>query len=80
MEGFLHRTACSAAAGPAFEGATILHGMRGQSGAIEYFSILDKDEKPQIQVIGGGEPQGIRGSAIVDIVAELHRVGILEDL
>ena len=36
---------CSAAAGPAFEGATILHGMRGQSGAIEYLSINDKDEK-----------------------------------
>ena len=70
---------CSAAAGPAFEGATILHGMRGQAGAIEYLSINDKDERPQIEVIGGGEPQGICGSAIVDVVAELHSAGILDD-
>ena len=70
---------CSAAAGPAFEGATILQGMRGQAGAIEYLSIVDKDEKPEITVIGGGLPQGICGSAIVDVVAELHRFGILED-
>ena len=43
---------CSTAAGPAFEGSTILHGMRGQSGAIEYLSIIDKDEKPEISIIG----------------------------
>jgi len=70
---------CSAAAGPAFEGATILHGMRGQEGAIEYLSIGNKDDRPQTVIIGGIDPRGICGSAIVDIVAELHRVGILDD-
>jgi len=70
---------CSAAAGPAFEGAAILHGMRGQSGAIEFLSIHDKDAKPEIAVIGSKTPQGICGSAIVDVVAELHRVGLLTD-
>jgi len=70
---------CSAAAGPAFEGSTILHGMRGQSGAIEYASIVDRDEKPELSVIGETEPHGICGSGIVDLVAELRRTGIVDD-
>jgi len=70
---------CSAAAGPAFEGSTILHGMRGQSGAIEYVSIIDRDEKPELSVIGETEPHGICGSGIVDLVAELRRIGIVDD-
>jgi len=70
---------CSAAAGPAFEGSTILHGMRGQSGAIEYLSISEKDEKPEISIIGDSPPRGLCGSAIVDVVAELHRMGIVDD-
>jgi uncharacterized 2Fe-2S/4Fe-4S cluster protein (DUF4445 family) len=70
---------CSAAAGPAFEGSTILHGMRGQSGAIEYLSIIDRDEKPEISTIGNDPPRGLCGSAIVDVVAELLRNGIVEN-
>ena len=70
---------CSTAAGPAFEGSTILHGMRGQSGAIEYLSIIDKDEKPEISIIGDSPPKGLCGSVIVDIVAELYRTGIVDD-
>lgn len=70
---------CSAAAGPAFEGATILHGMRGQTGAIEYLSVINKDDRPDISVIGNESPRGLCGSAIVDSVAELHRTGIIDD-
>lgn len=70
---------CSTAAGPAFEGATILYGMRGQSGAIEYLSISDIDKKPEISTIGESPPRGLCGSAIVDIVAELHRTGIVDN-
>jgi uncharacterized 2Fe-2S/4Fe-4S cluster protein (DUF4445 family) len=62
---------CSAAAGSAFEGATIKHGMRGQEGAIEHLSIEDLNEAPRISVIGNVPPRGICGSGIVDIVAEL---------
>ncbi|MHA1862386.1 MAG: ASKHA domain-containing protein [Candidatus Thorarchaeota archaeon] len=69
---------CSAAAGPAFEGATILHGMRGQTGAIEYLSVIDKDDRPNISVIGEEFPRGLCGSVIVDLVAELHRTGIID--
>jgi len=69
---------CSAAAGSAFEGATISHGMRGQDGAIEHLAIREIDDAPEISVIGGGVPKGLCGSAIVDTVAELLRNGLID--
>jgi len=69
---------CSAAAGSAFEGATIHQGMRGQTGAIEHVIIHDMKEQPEISVIGDVSPQGLCGSAIVDIVAEMKRVNIID--
>jgi len=69
---------CSAAAGSAFEGATISHGMRGQDGAIEHLAIREIDDAPEISVIGGGSPMGVCGSAIVDTVAELLRNGLID--
>jgi uncharacterized 2Fe-2S/4Fe-4S cluster protein (DUF4445 family) len=75
QHGALH--ACSTAAGSAFEGATITSGMRGQTGAIEHFSIPDLDSMPDITVIGQTKPRGICGSGIVDIVAFLLQAGIL---
>ncbi|MFW9795243.1 MAG: ASKHA domain-containing protein, partial [Candidatus Thorarchaeota archaeon] len=68
---------CSCAAGCAFEGATIRHGMRGQEGAIEHLSILDPKEAPQFTVIGNTTAKGLCGSGIVDIVAELKTTGII---
>ncbi|TFG04415.1 DUF4445 domain-containing protein, partial [Candidatus Thorarchaeota archaeon] len=70
---------CSAAAGSAFEGATIQQGMRGQEGAIEYVTIKDPQETPEIAVIGGGPPRGICGSAIVDLVAEMRGASLLDE-
>ncbi len=67
---------CSTAAGPAFEGASIKQGMRGTDGAISGMKILDDDV--QIDVIGDGEPIGICGSGLIDIVAELLGIGILD--
>lgn len=69
---------CSTAAGSAFEGATIRHGMRGESGAIEYIAIENPDDPPDMSVIGGGLPQGLCGSAIVDVTAELIHTSILD--
>ena len=66
--------ACSAAAGPAFEGAQISSGMRGAVGAIDHVYYRDKLE---YSVIGGGEPLGICGSALLDAVAGLVELGIL---
>jgi len=68
--------ATAAPAGPAFEGATIRCGMRAAEGAIEGVRITDDDV--EIQVIGDAEPTGICGSGLVDVVAELLRVGLLE--
>jgi len=69
---------CSAAAGPAFEGATIRYGMRGQDGAIEHVAIEDLEKPPEITVIGDVTPRGICGSAIVDTVSEMRRMGIID--
>jgi uncharacterized 2Fe-2S/4Fe-4S cluster protein (DUF4445 family) len=69
---------CSAAAGPAFEGARIKHGMRGEAGAIEHLRINDPEEPPELSVIGSTPPRGICGSAIVDIAAELMRTGLVD--
>jgi uncharacterized 2Fe-2S/4Fe-4S cluster protein (DUF4445 family) len=70
---------CSTAAGPAFEGATIRYGMRGQDGAIEHVVIKDPQKPPEITVIGDVTPRGICGSAIVDTVAELRKFNIVDN-
>lgn len=70
---------CSAAAGSAFEGATIYQGMRGQEGAIEHVKIKNPDDAPEIATIGRTHPRGICGSAIVDIVAEMRLASLLDE-
>lgn len=67
----------STACGPALEGGNIACGMRGANGAIEKVSIQDGEVR--LKVIGGGVPQGLCGSAIIDAVAELLRAGVLDD-
>jgi uncharacterized 2Fe-2S/4Fe-4S cluster protein (DUF4445 family) len=66
--------ACSAAAGPAFEGAQISSGMRGTVGAIDHVYYRDRLE---YSVIGGGQPLGVCGSALLDTVAGLVELGII---
>jgi uncharacterized 2Fe-2S/4Fe-4S cluster protein (DUF4445 family) len=60
--------ATSTAAGPAFEGMNISHGMRAGDGAIERFDI--HNETINIETIGDSLPQGICGSGLLDIVGE----------
>ena len=67
--------ACSAPAGPAFEGAQIRHGMRGAIGAIEKVS-LDGDF--HCSVIGNVPPTGICGSGLIDACARLIDARILD--
>ena len=69
--------ACSAASGPAFEGAHITFGMRAATGAIDRVEISAEGE-PSYTVIGGGTARGLAGSAVVDALAELSRAGIIE--
>jgi len=68
--------ATAAPAGPAFEAASIRHGMRAAPGAIEVVTFTN--EGVQLQVIDDAEPKGICGSGLVDAVAELARVGLLD--
>jgi uncharacterized 2Fe-2S/4Fe-4S cluster protein (DUF4445 family) len=68
---------CTAApAGPAFEAAQIACGMRAAEGAVEVVRITDAGL--ELGVIGDAEPVGICGSGLVDGVAELVRVGLLD--
>ncbi|MDD3797461.1 MAG: ASKHA domain-containing protein, partial [Lachnospiraceae bacterium] len=70
-------SACSTAAGPAFEGAKITCGMRGSTGAIDH--VQWTDGKLAYHVIGEGEPLGICGSGLLDAVACLLRTGQIEE-
>lgn len=69
--------ACSAAAGPALEGANIQFGMRAQDGAIDHVS-WEKD-KFICHVIGEGEALGICGSGLIDGVAAALDAGLINE-
>ena len=67
--------ACSAAAGPAFEGSRISSGMRAAEGAIDKVKI---DNKFIIyKVIEDGKVRGICGSGLIDLIAELLKLGLI---
>jgi uncharacterized 2Fe-2S/4Fe-4S cluster protein (DUF4445 family) len=68
--------ACSTAAGPAFEGARISQGMRAAVGAIDEVWI---GEEIAYHVIGDARPKGLCGSGLVDAVAGLLRLGVIEE-
>ena len=70
--------AASCPAGPAFEGGQIARGMPGYDGAVESIRIVDGE--PTITTIGGKEVQGICGSGLVDLLAELRRNGLINEL
>ncbi len=66
----------NAAAGPAFEGAKIECGMIGVEGVIDHMWFDEEDIR--FSVIGDAEPAGICGSGLVDTVASLLDLGILD--
>ncbi|MHB0913285.1 MAG: ASKHA domain-containing protein [Armatimonadota bacterium] len=68
--------ACSTAAGPAFEGAHIKHGMRAAPGAIDS-AWLDGD-KLAYSTVGGEKVTGICGSGLLDVIISLVQAGIIE--
>ena len=71
------RIACSTAAGPAFEGARISMGMRGSPGAIDHVRIEGGEIRHH--TIGDMEPMGICGSGLLDLVASMLELGILDE-
>ncbi len=67
---------CSAAAGPALEGARISNGMIARAGAIEGVSL--QDGQLSYRVIGNVKAEGICGSGLVDLIAVLLQCGIID--
>ena len=75
-------TTCSAPAGPAFEGAQIEQGMRGEPGAIAGVKIARQIGNILLDVIPGPgrEPlfvKGICGSGLIDAVAALRQCNVI---
>jgi uncharacterized 2Fe-2S/4Fe-4S cluster protein (DUF4445 family) len=68
-----HVLAASSPAGPAFEGGGVRYGMPGADGAIEAVRLDAVTRRFDVRTIGGGEPEGICGSGLVDLLAELRR-------
>jgi uncharacterized 2Fe-2S/4Fe-4S cluster protein (DUF4445 family) len=72
---WLMAAACSA--GPCFEGGGLKYGMRATNGAIDRVVINPNTLEPEINVIGGGTPEGICGSGIIDALAEMYLKGVI---
>lgn len=78
----------SCATGPAFEGAQIKFGMRAAPGAIEKVKIDPVTKEARYKVIGKADwhthiegkinAKGICGSAIIDVIAEMFKAGIID--
>ena len=70
--------ACSAAAGPCFEGATLSCGMAGQDGAIDTVS-PDPERGLSFTTIGDAPARGLCGSGVLDALALLLDAGIVDE-
>lgn len=78
----------SCATGPAFEGAQIKFGMRAAPGAIEKVKIDPLTREAEFKVIGKADwhtqiegkinAKGICGSAIIDVIAEMFKAGVID--
>ena len=66
----------SAAAGPSFEGAGISCGMSATDGAI--CAVRLENGLPKYQTVGKGMPKGICGTGLIDLVATLLDMGLID--
>lgn len=67
---------CSASAGPAFEGADIKNGIQSVDGAIN--KVYNIGNRVEYTTIGRIKPVGICGSGLVDAVAVMLNLGIID--
>ena len=88
----LHAASCPA--GPAFEGGNVTYAMPGYDGAVERVRIPDSEKNspllqegrargrftPLLTIIGNTTPIGICGSGLIDLLAELRRHDIMNEL
>jgi len=73
---------CACSAGPAFEGAGVLNGMRATKGAIEECWISGENSahpfEPTYRVIGSAKPRGMCGSGLISLLAEMFLTGVVD--
>ena len=69
---------CACSAGPAFEGAGVVDGMRATEGAIEEIWVHSESYEPTYRVIGSGKPRGICGSGLISLLSELFVTGVID--
>ena len=73
---------CACSAGPAFEGAGVLYGMRATKGAIEECWISGENSshpfEPTYRVIGNAKPRGVCGSGLISLLAEMFLTGLVD--
>jgi len=69
---------CACSAGPAFEGAGVVDGMRATEGAIEEVWVNSTNYEPTVRIIGGGKAKGICGSGLISLLAELFLAGVID--
>ncbi len=69
---------CACSAGPAFEGAGVVDGMRATRGAIEEVWINGETFEPTYRVIGGEKPRGLCGSGLISLLAEMFLTGVVD--
>lgn len=74
-----HWIATATAAGPAFEGAGLLHGCRAGAGVIEQI-LCHNDDSIEVDVIGDVPPHGLCGSAAIDFMATAFESGLLNTM
>jgi uncharacterized 2Fe-2S/4Fe-4S cluster protein (DUF4445 family) len=73
---------CACSAGPAFEGAGVVYGMRATRGAIEEVWVAGPEApqpyEPSYRVIGKVKPRGLCGSGLISLIAEMFITGVLD--
>ncbi len=69
---------CACSAGPAFEGAGVVDGMRATRGAIEEVWVHSTTFEPTWRVIDNTKPKGICGSGMISLLAELFVTGVID--
>ena len=72
----------SCATGPALEGAAISCGMRAVPGAIDKAEVHSEDNSLRLHHIGVEEgvfPLGLCGSGLIDVIACLRQIGVLQE-
>jgi uncharacterized 2Fe-2S/4Fe-4S cluster protein (DUF4445 family) len=70
--------ACSASAGPAFEGGSVSCGMRATSGAIDSVRVFRHGLSVSATTVDQGPPSGLCGTGLIDALSELFLAGVLD--